>query len=852
MINFSINPIINTPQNNISVYINKVNGDIGEDIKDEVNPSARKYNSRNIEEGKKFFRTRFIESLKEQKLIKKVQDIKANQLHLSFSIDRSELQKKEEERKELKYSSLFNNKTDKAIFSFNIKKYDNAYQELLNIGIIQNESEFAEFILVYPGFDKSIIGEFLSKEKSLNKNFAILKNYMYKINFKNEYFLDSLRFLLKRMNLPKDSGLILGIIDEFTKAYYEDNKTNPNFTSPDDLYLLASTIMALNTMFTRKDIKNMNIIQKKEFIQMNEKCNSVFLERIYDDLQKNPIVMDNDYLELIYKREAVQNTAINLLSNGDNFAKNKNEELSEQQILDNLESMKKGDKFYKYRNDDEPSIRFFQLSSDSQYLFWYNPDTPSIFRTIKKININTIQNVYIGINSSKLFEKFNIDLNYDQQCISIFCNDGTTLALQNDNEATTKKWYYALKYLINHYKINEKSGSSYNLSKEEERKYIESENEMKLNQLWKNEILINWKYYRKYLIESYDSRELNKIRANNSSEKLEVYEDDESENAKEIFDKPKFFEYWRLGLPKFIRKKIWPIIIGNKGGITENLVEYYSKIVEQLDFEKLNKLYNEYYNSSKTNYGRNEIIFSEDILMNQVINDILKIINIKYKNEINNLNMKIENFGSSLFRIIRIFTLYRQDIIYSKEIAYISTIFLLNSENYYQALVNMVNFVLDSPGIKFIQKNEEFISIRISFFKSLLDKYYPRLHKHLNKLDIKPELYFNKWISSFFIKAFPYEILLKLWDNYIIKGEVFLFEIALSALKLQENDCFELSSGKIIQNLNKIPFYTKYSEEEFWKILYKTDLTEDYEYIEETKLGYEKAILLQSYMNDIV
>ena len=36
----------------------------------------------------------------------------------------------------------------------------------------------------------------------------------------------------------------------------------------------------------------------------------------------------------------------------------------------------------------------------------------------------------------------------------------------------------------------------------------------------------------------------------------------------------------------------------------------------------------------------------------------------------------------------------------------------------------------------------------------------------------------------------------------------------------------------------------------FLKILYKLDLSDEYEFIEETELGYEKAILLQSYMND--
>ena len=798
---------------------------------------SRKYNSKNIEKGKKFFGERFISFLKLQKQNNKPPDIniKTIQSKVSFSIDKIELKKKEEERKELKYSSLFTNKTDKAIFSFNIKKYDNAYQELLSTGIILNEDEFAEFILVFPGFDKSIIGEFLAKEKSLNKKFVILKAYMKKIDFKDEYFLDSLRFLLNRMKLPIDSSLILGIIDEFTKAYYEDNKDNKNFKDSDSLYLLASTIMALNTMFTRTDIKNMNMIEKPEFIKMNSDCDKDFLSKLYDDLKQNPIIMDSDYLELIYKREAIQG----------NIANPTGEQQSEKEILDNLEAAKKGVIFNKYSNVDKPHKRFFQLSPDSKELIWYDKGSFTLFRKIKKMPVRDINDVYIGINSSKIFEKFNIPLSDDRQCMSIICENNVILALQNDNEETTKKWYYALKYLINHNKLYEKE---HKLLNEEDRKYYDSESDMKISQLWKNEILINWKYYRKYLEGNYDRIELKQIKENHSSnEKIEIIDENNGEDTVEIYDKYTFFKFWELGLPKFIRKKLWPIIIGNRAGITENLVEHYSKIIESLDFKKLNALYLNYLQNKKES---DEIVFSEDFLMNQIINDILKITNTKYQLEIFNLQISPEIFADSLFKIIRIFTLYRQDIIYTKEIAYISTIFLLNSENYFQALVNMVNFVLDSPGIKFIQKNEEFIKIRTSFFKNLLNKYNPRLNKHLTKLELTPELYFNKWISFFFIKVFPYDVLLKLWDNYIVKGEVFLFEIALTILKMQENDCLGLAKGKILTNLRTIPFNTKYNEENFFKILYKLDLSDEYEFIEETELGYEKAILLQSYMND--
>ena len=802
----------------------------------------RRYNSSNIETGKKFFKRRFIQLLNQQKENNKMPsiNIRQNQSKVSFSIDKTELKRKEEERKELKYSSLFTNKTDKAIFSFNIKKYDNAYQELLNIGIIYNEEEFAEFLLVFPGFDKSIIGDFLAKEKSLNKKFKILKLYMKKINFKGEYFLESIRFLVKRMNLPKDSGLISNIIDEFTKAYYEDNKDNKNFTHSDDLYLLASTIMGLNTMLTRKDIKNMNMIKKEEFITMNANCDKEYISKLYDDLEKNPLIFDNDYLELIYKREAVQG----LIHNNTKGKGDKDEILTEKQILENIEVVKKGNNFYKYGNDDKPHKRFFQLTNDSKEIIWFDENGFKLFRKIKRLPLELISNIYIGINSSKLFEKFNIPLSSDQECMSIFCENNKILAIQSDNEATIKAWYYALNYLINHNKISNKGQQ---ILKEEDRKYYDSELDMKTSQLWRNDILINWKYYRKYLEENYNRKELNKIKENNSSGKIEITEGGEGEDNIEIYDKNKFFEIWELGLPKFIRKKLWPIIIGNRAGITENLVEYYSKYTENLDFKELNNLYLDYLKNKK---DMEEIKFSDEILMNQILNDVLKIINIKYNIEIINMQIKSEEAALYLFKIIRIFTYYRQDIIYTKEIAYISIIFLLNSENYFQALVNMINFIIDSPGIKFIQKNEDFIKIRISFFQDLLSRHFPRLNKHLNKLEITPELYFNKWISSFFIKTFPYDVLLKLWDNYIVKGEVFLFEIALTILKIQENNLLGLTYGNILSNLNKIYFETKKEEEKFFKMLYKCDLSDEYEYIEETELGYEKGILLKSFMND--
>ena len=70
--------------------------------------------------------------------------------------------------------------------------------------------------------------------------------------------------------------------------------------------------------------------------------------------------------------------------------------------------------------------------------------------------------------------------------MSIFCENNKILALQNDNEATTKAWYYALNYLINHNKISGKGQQILNI---EDRKYYDSELDMKTSQLWRNDFL---------------------------------------------------------------------------------------------------------------------------------------------------------------------------------------------------------------------------------------------------------------------------------------------------------------------------------------------------------------------------
>ena len=275
-----------------------------ENLDDFKNKKNYRYNFKNIDRGNYYFKNRYIEE-KLNEINKTIKE-KINLSRQSSSLINDSNYEKENEKR--KCNTEFLLIKEKAIISFNLKKYEESFQYLKNSGVIKNEEEFGTFLLVISGFDKFILGEFLAKEKPPNDTKVVLFSFLNSIDmdFKRVTFLDSLRFLLSRLVLPKDANLILVIMETFSEIIMEKNKNDEEFIrifkNNDSIYLLISTILALNTMFTRKDIKNMNVIKKEEFKSMNKDIEPSYSDDLYEKLKKEPISLYGDYNEDIYKK----------------------------------------------------------------------------------------------------------------------------------------------------------------------------------------------------------------------------------------------------------------------------------------------------------------------------------------------------------------------------------------------------------------------------------------------------------------------------------------------------------------------------------------------------------------------
>ena len=893
-----------------------------------------KYNSKNIEKGKPYFRNRYIkDKLKEIDLtIKRISNsgnvIKINEgerlFRTSFPILKSSNNKYETESEKRKCKTEFLLIVEKAIISFNLKKFQESYTYLESSGVIKKLEEFGKFLLIASGFDKFILGEFLAKEKPPNDKSEVLNSFINSIdmNYKQYSFLDCLRFLLTRLILPKDANLILVIMDKFSQHFYESNKEDKEFVkifkNTNAIYLLVSTILALNTMFTRKDIKNMNVIKKDEFKSMNKDIDPTYINKLYDELKKNPISLSDDYYEEIYKKltplvlintkdinskdletlkkgfssdnldkKETQNNTKNSNENKDNKKEENNEnkkeienkkeyelkkinseKLMEQKYYEMIQDfmdldivrktlrgnyyrkksfsmntnllvftdmdkklLRTPNKFYLIQGSSKPLLREFLVYDEFKKLTFDKTIDVNKQKYKKFIEINDINDVILGIkhgeNIKKYIKAYPQEEKLANNFISIVYNNyKEQIDIKNDDLSVVLFWFKAMKSLI----IQTKT-------KGEKEKFSQGINKInhireKISKIWEEHILTHWNNYAKYIIlriyeknnyfksiltqperqAKYDLLDERKILNDKTIEEfLKDISDRFTKNPNNT--KLEYYEFFclcYLGFPQKIRNNMWKICIENNLGLTKNLyLEFKKEIIkEKYDF-----------NEFDFNYRENpNVQFNPNYNLNLIIIDILKIryIFLQELNERNITDSSLNELMQKVYNITIIFKLIRNDIPYNKGIVSIVYFFLLAGLDEVSCFICISNLICSKYTINLFLGDKDTIKSCVNFFgKKILKGYSEKVYEHLKKLEISPELYLIPWFEKFFTHTLDFNILLHIFDLYLINGEYILYQTAITIIKLVEEDLYNLTISEVFKMLKILP--KKYTELDFFQ-----------------------------------
>ena len=876
----------------------------------------RKYNQRNVERGKKFFKTRYVnekveeidQSIKRMTLSGNILHIKESESFRSSNASLLSLTNNDYERgsEARKCQTEFLLIVEKAIISFNLKKYQESYTYLENSGVIKNVKEFGEFLLVVSGFDKFLLGEFLAKEKQPNETKEVLNSFIDAIDmdYTKYSFLDCLRFLLTRLILPKDANLILVLMDTFSQKFYESNENNENFKkifkNTNAIYLLVSTILALNTMFTRKDIKNMNVIKKDEFKNMNKEIEPSYINVLYDELKKKPISLSDDYNEEIYKKlstlvlvnkKDISSKGLGSLGKGkssenleskDNNTKNdkdsndikeekKNENETNKENLDIKESidrlmelqkdeliqdffeldterkilrgnyyrkqsfsmninfrifteedkklLSRPNKFYLIQGSSKPMQREFLIYDSFKKLTFDKTLDVKKQKYKKFIEISDINDVHVGINQIKHGENIKKYIKaYPQEeklannFISIVYNNRKEqLDIKHDDLYLALLWFKALKSLLIQTKTKDQKEKIEKINK------ILSKIQETISSIWEENILTHWETYGKYLLlKSYEKYNYfcSIIIQPEKQAKTDLLDEKKILNSKTIEDFLKeindklnknknirldYYEFYclcYLGFPPKLRKKLWIICIGNNLGIDKNFYSHLKKdlIKEKYDFNELDFKYRE----------NSNIQLNPDYAKNKIIIDIIKIKYI-FIQEIGRQKLDEDELMKKVYNISIIFSAFRSDIPYNKGIISIIYFFLLTGFDEENCFIYITNLICSPNTLKFFIGDKNIIHKNVEFFNNLLRDKLSKVYEHLNKLEINPELYLIPWLEKLFTQSLDYNILLHVFDLYLLNGEYILFQTALTINKLLEEELIDLTVSEIFKMLKILP-----------------------------------------------
>lgn len=821
---------------------------------DENNYKSRRYEKENIETGKKFFRLRFIKNkidLEEKKIESENSEQKEQ------SIDKERILRK--------YNSEFLLTVEKSILSFNLKKYKESYEFLELSGIIKNVAEYGEFLLVVSGFDKFLVGEFLAKQKFPNDKREVLNSFIESINMENEKikFLECLRFLFSRLILPKDANLILEIMDKFSVTYFEINKNDKKFVntfkSSDKIYLLVSTILALNTMFTRKDIKIKNVIKKDEFIKMNVDISQDFIDKLYEELKKNPISMSDDYNESVYRNlaplvkedEGNKNEGGRISRTSNPMEENRNstpgneekqEEISNSNINSNInkdatpegqtyEEDENGKEFSNndskntldkkefslnktlknFTEDDKMILKrphkFYKISGSNksgQREYLLNEDLTKLFcnqKQKKLFNISSLTNVYNGINHNynsniKKYLKSNpSEEQFSGNFISLIFGNEKKQLDLMSDDLESALLWF--KAIKSLLNTNDKS------IKKDNANSFENSVKQDIKKIWE-QMRDNWDIYGKHLLLKLMERNRLVI---HKEEKPNNILDQKNITFKNIEAFMKSINLKTLRAKEIEYNEFYNFY---KLGIPPNYRKAIWEIlignpyvINDNSYEHIKKqiIQIDFKNIDLNNITNNN--FSQDYISNNIIKDIFEIKDFFFAQK-NDTNLDQNLIMTQVYNISRGFFMLRPDIPFSKSIISITFLLLFVFEDETKTFINTVNLIC-SNILKILIGDKKEINNSCKFFQTLLAKFLPKIDKHFSKLEITPQLYMIPWFEELFSRTIDYKLLSHIIDLYLLNGEYVLYQTSLTILKSYEEDLISLTINDIFKILQKFP-----------------------------------------------
>ena len=138
-----------------------------------------------------------------------------------------------------------------------------------------------------------------------------------------------------------------------------------------------------------------------------------------------------------------------------------------------------------------------------------------------------------------------------------------------------------------------------------------------------------------------------------------------------------------------------------------------------------------------------------------------------------------------LFKILMCMGSSNKKTGYVQGMGFLAALFLLymDEENAFW----MLKAVFEKYGLEDVYMREfPGLRKRLYVFINLLKKFMPKIYNKLIELNIFPTMYASQWFFTCFANCLPFNIVVRIFDCYLLEGEKIIYRIALALFKLKE------------------------------------------------------------------
>lgn len=163
-------------------------------------------------------------------------------------------------------------------------------------------------------------------------------------------------------------------------------------------------------------------------------------------------------------------------------------------------------------------------------------------------------------------------------------------------------------------------------------------------------------------------------------------------------------------------------------------------------------------------------------------------------------------YEDSLREVLEAFMYLRPDIGYSQGMSFLAAVLLLYIDDTADAFTCFANMLLHkSCFLHFYSMKMPEVRIYLSMHDRLMREEMPTLHAHFQKQSVNADLYMINWVMSLYCGALPLDLVTRIWDIYMLDGDVAIFRAALGILKLLQPQLLTMGFEGIAYLLSHVP-----------------------------------------------